>query len=61
MTQQDPFKQVQPWTNKYLVVPGKPCRLIDNSTSQTLFQCDTGSAPEVLEAGYSFLRCGRRA
>jgi hypothetical protein len=61
MTQQDPFKQVQSWTNKYLVVSGKPCRLTDNSTSKTLFQCDTGSASEVLDAGYSFLRCGRIA
>jgi hypothetical protein len=61
MTQQDLFKQVQAWTNKYLVTPGKPCRLAGNYPSQALCQCDTGSAPEVLEAGYPFLRFGRRA
>jgi hypothetical protein len=61
MTQQDPFKQVQAWTTQYVVVSGKLCRLTDNSTSKTLFQCDTGSVSEVLEAGYPFLRCGRVA
>jgi hypothetical protein len=59
MTQQDPFKPVQAWTNTYLVVSGKPCRLIDNSTSKTLFQCDTDSVSEVLETRYPFLRFGR--
>jgi hypothetical protein len=61
MTQQDPFKPVQAWTNTSLVVSGKPCRLIDNSTAKTLFQCDAGSVSEVLETGYPFLRCRRRA
>jgi hypothetical protein len=48
MTQQDPFKPVQAWINQYVVVSGKPCRLTDNSTFKTLFQCDTGSVSEVL-------------
>jgi hypothetical protein len=61
MTQQDPFKPVQAWTNTSLVVSGKPCRLIDNSIFQTLFQCDTGSVSEVLEACYPFLRYRRDA
>jgi hypothetical protein len=61
MNQQDPFKQVQAWTTKLLVVSGKLCRLTDNSTSKTLCQCDTGSVSEVLETGYPFLRCGRVA
>jgi hypothetical protein len=61
MNQQDPFKPVQSWTIQHLVVPGKPCRLTDNSTSKTLFQCDTGSAPKVRDAGYPVLCSGRIA
>jgi hypothetical protein len=61
MNQQDPFKPVQSWTTQYVVVPGKPCRLTDNSTAKTLCQCDTGSVSEVLDAYYPLLRYRRDA
>jgi hypothetical protein len=61
MTKKDLFKRVQSWTNKYSVVFDNQCRLTDNSNSKTIFQCDTGSVSEILEACYPVLRCGRIA